>query len=177
MPRARPRLRTVNQTAKVVEVSKANLAELATAFHLAKEYFDALHIIKREDCEQFAGEYFGVGRGFWLARVNGELAGCAAVRPLPSSDNPLFSAIRCAELKRMFVREPFRGHGVAQRLLEEAEAFARASGYLWIYLDTELHMTTAARLYDRNGYERCARYNQNPQGMIAMRKFLGGTQP
>ena len=159
-----------------MEVRRANLAELAAAFHLAEEYFNTLHIIKRENREQFAGEYFGVGRGFWLARVNGELAGCAAVRPLPSADNPLSDGTACAELKRMFVREPFRGQGVAQRLLQEAEAFARGHGYVWIYLDTEPHMTTAARLYERNGYERCTRYNQNPQGMIAMRKDLGEAQ-
>ena len=50
--------------------------------------------------------------------------------------------VKCAEIKRMYVRERFRGRGVA------------------------------ARLYERNGYQRCARYNLNPQAAIFMRKKL-----
>jgi GNAT superfamily N-acetyltransferase len=171
LPSIKPKLRLMNRQ-PILEIHRANLAETETAFRLVEEYFSALIIVKREDRQEFVRKYFGAGRGFWLARVNGELAGCAAVRPFPDADNPMPGKPNCAELKRMFVREQFRGQGIAQRLLQEAEAFARASGYTWIFLDTELHMTTAARLYERNGYERCARYNENPQGMIAMRKSL-----
>jgi GNAT superfamily N-acetyltransferase len=171
LPRIRPKLRLMDGQS-IVEIRRANLAEVETAFRLVEEYFGALKIVKREDQQEFTREYFGDGRGLWLARVNRELAGCVAVRPLPVADNPMPDRTSCAELKRMFVREQFRGQGVARRLLEEAEAFARASEYTWIFLDTELHMTDAARLYERNGYARCARYNHNPQGMIAMRKSI-----
>jgi hypothetical protein len=33
-------------------------------------------------------------------------------------------------------------------------------------------MTSAIRFYEQQGYERCARYNENPQATIFMRKEL-----
>jgi hypothetical protein len=33
-------------------------------------------------------------------------------------------------------------------------------------------MTAAIRFYEQRGYERCARYNENPQATIFMRKEL-----
>jgi GNAT superfamily N-acetyltransferase len=73
----------------------------------------------------------------------------------------------------MYVRDAWRGRGVAQGLLEAVEAFARERGYEWLYLDTTEEMTAASRLYRRNGYEPCERYNANPQATIFMRKRLG----
>ena len=70
------------------------------------------------------------------------------------------------------MRDKFRGRGIAQKLLAAAERFAREAGYAWIYLDTPSQMVAAARLYERNRYERCERYNQNPQATIFMRKKL-----
>lgn len=72
----------------------------------------------------------------------------------------------------MYVREKFRGQGIAQRLLEAAEQFARGAGYVWVYLDTTNEMKAAVKLYERNGFARCERYNQNPQAAIFMRKKL-----
>jgi ribosomal protein S18 acetylase RimI-like enzyme len=72
----------------------------------------------------------------------------------------------------MYVRDKFRGRGIAQKLLTAAEGFACEAGDTWIYLDTTSQMVAAARLYERNGYERCERYNQNPQATIFMRKKL-----
>jgi GNAT superfamily N-acetyltransferase len=72
----------------------------------------------------------------------------------------------------MYVRENFRGRGIAQSLLAAVEAFARTAGCDWIYLDTTEGMKAAARLYERSGFVRCERYNQNPQAAIFMRKNL-----
>ena len=66
----------------------------------------------------------------------------------------------------------WRGRGISQKLLEAAERFAGESGYQWIYLDTTDGMAAAVRLYERNGYRRCGRYNQNPQATIFMCKQL-----
>ena len=72
----------------------------------------------------------------------------------------------------MYVRPAWRGLGLAQKLLEAAECLAREAGYRSIYLDTTDEMLAAARLYERNGYQRCERYNENPQATIFMRKKL-----
>ena len=72
----------------------------------------------------------------------------------------------------MYVREIFRGRSIAQNLLAAVEHFARNYGYDRIYLDTTQEMKAAARLYERSGFVRCERYNQNPQAAIFMRKNL-----
>ena len=153
-----------------VEVWRISLAEAAFAFQLVEEYYRAMGVVAREDRHKFAQEYCGYGRGLWLAKAGQQLAGCVALRKLLlTSEN---ASVSCAEIKRMYVRENFRGQGIAQRLLEAAEEFARDAGYAWIYLDTTDEMKAAARLYERSGYVRCGRYNENPQATIFMRKEL-----
>lgn len=155
-----------------VEIWRAGAAEADSAFGLVEEYFEAIGVVLREDRGEFVREYFGEGQGFWLARAEGELAGCVGARRLQPAGTRDRDAAQSAEIKRMYVREKFRGRGVAQRLLEAAERFAREERYAWIYLDTTNEMVTAARLYERNGFVRCERYNENPQAAIFMRKRL-----
>lgn len=155
-----------------VEIRRAEPEEADEAFSLAEEYFVTIGVLLREERRRFIEEYFGDGKGFWTARVNGELAGCIALRSLQLSSPLDGQGLACAEIKRMYVRERFRGQGIAQRLLETAEEFAREAGYAWIYLDTTNEMLAAAKLYERNGFIRCGRYNENPQAAIFMRKKL-----
>ena len=155
-----------------VEIRRAEPVEADEAFSLAEEYFVTIGVVQREDRRRFLEEYFGDGKGFWTARVNRELAGCIALRSLQLSSPPDGQGPACAEIKRMYLRQRFRGQGIAQRLLETAEQFAREAGYAWIYLDTTNEMLAAAKLYERNGFIGCGRYNQNPQAAIFMRKKL-----
>ena len=155
-----------------VEIWRARLEEADAAFCLVREYFEMAGVVLREGREEFSEEYFGEGQGLWMARVEGGLAGCVGLRRLPTPEEVEPENVECAEIKRMYVRENFRGRGIAARLLEAAENFAREAGYAWIYLDTASEMVAAARLYERNGYERCRSYNQNPQAAIFMRKKL-----
>jgi GNAT superfamily N-acetyltransferase len=156
---------------QVIEIWRASTGEAEAAFALVEEYFEVIGVASREDRNKFVNEYFGEGRGLWLARIGGELAGCVALRRLQLPDG-LPEGLPCSEIKRMYVRDKFRGRGVAQKLLTAAERFAREAGYRWIYLDTTSQMVAAARLYERNGYERCERYNENPQATIFMKKKL-----
>jgi GNAT superfamily N-acetyltransferase len=132
-------------------------------------------VLLREDRQEFIEEYFGDGKGFWTARVADDLAGCIGLRRLRLPVPPNGQLTDCAEIKRMYLREKFREQGIAQRLLETAEQFARSAGYSWIYLDTTNEMRAAARLYERNGFVNCERYNQNPQAAIFMKKRLQQT--
>jgi GNAT superfamily N-acetyltransferase len=147
-----------------VEILRAGPADRNAAYAIVSEYCQALNVVVRDDPEAFCKEYFGPAGGFWLALAGGQPVGCIALRKLPSPG--------CAEIKRMYVREEWRGRGISQKLLQAAERFARESGYQWIYLDTTDGMQAAARLYERTGYRPCARYNQNPQATIFMRKRL-----
>ena len=146
-----------------IAVRRAGGEEAALAYALVEEYYHAAQVVARESPEEFRREYFRARAGLWLAWQGPRLAGCVALRPLGPGK---------AELKRMYVRERFRGRGIAQKLLDAAEAFARGEGYRWAYLDTTDAMVAARRLYLRNGYRPCRRYNRNPQATLFLRKRL-----
>jgi len=147
-----------------VEIRRATPAELPDAYLMVSEYYQAAAVQKRETQEEFLRDYFSVGSGFWLARSGDNIIGCVALRHIAEPHS--------AEIKRMYVRPEARGQGVAQQLLESAERFALAAGYRWIYLDTADDMKAAARFYQRNGFQPCERYNDNPQATIFMRKRI-----
>jgi GNAT superfamily N-acetyltransferase len=155
-----------------VQVRLVGREEAAAAFQLVREYYETIGVQAREDETGFLEEYFGERRGFWLAQVNGELAGCLALRALPAPQGEKRAKSGCGEIKRMYLREKWRGRGIAQKLLEAAEQFARDARYEWLFLDTAPGMNAAARLYESNGYERCERYNDNRQATIFMKKRI-----
>jgi len=144
------------------EVRRAGLDEIDVAYALVCEYYDDARVVARETREQFLAGYFAADSGIWLAWIAGELAGCIALRAMGRD--------AAAEIKRMYVRPGWRGKGIAQQLLQNAERFAAAAGYRWIYLDTTDEMAAAARLYEQHDYRRCERYNDNPQATIFMKK-------
>jgi putative acetyltransferase len=88
-----------------------------------------------------------------LARVVGEPAGCVALRPLGGGD---------AEMKRLYIRDPYRGMGLGRMLAECAIDEARALGYRSLKLDTLPGMREAQRLYEDLGFADTTAYNDNP---------------
>lgn len=80
---------------------------------------------------------------FFLARRDGAAIGCAAL---------LLNRDGSAELKRMFVDESARGHGVARRLLLSAEQAARDAGTMVLRLETGTRSLAAIALYRRCGF-------------------------
>ncbi len=88
-----------------------------------------------------------------LARIAGEPAGCVALRPLGESD---------AEMKRLFIRPPYRGMGLGLVLAECVIDEARGLGYRTVKLDTLPGMAEAQHLYRSLGFVDAAPYNDNP---------------
>ena len=89
--------------------------------------------------------------GFFIARLAGELAGCGAVR---------LASPGIAEIKRMYVRETLRGHGIAWRMLQRLEAEARLLGAVRMVLETGERQFEAVALYRRAGYVQIDRYGE-----------------
>ncbi len=81
------------------------------------------------------------------------LAGCVAMRPL--------TADTC-EMKRLYVRDDHRGHGIGARLARASMEAARQAGYRRMCLDTLPKLATAIGMYERMGFRRIAPYYHNP---------------
>jgi GNAT superfamily N-acetyltransferase len=80
---------------------------------------------------------------FFVARVGGQAVGCAALRELDPGTG---------ELKRMFVRDDFRGRGVARLLIAALENHAAALGYHTLRVETGEGQPEAINLYQSAGY-------------------------
>ena len=134
------------------------------AYAIVEEYCDAIEVVVRDDYASLA-EYLRDPAGLWLARDGATTIGCIAMRPLEEIE-------AACEVKRLYVRPGYRGRGIAEGLLAALHGHARALGYRWAYLDTKDDLVPAIRFYERHGYRRCERYNENPQATIFMRRPL-----
>jgi ribosomal protein S18 acetylase RimI-like enzyme len=149
-------------------IRRASQDDLPCAFELVKEYFQAVDVWVRDTQGEFSDYLLGDDRGVWLAFADKEAVGCIVL-------HPLVSLPRSGEIKRLYVKPAHRRQGLAEDLLRASEEFAaRTARYEWLYLDSKDDLVTAIRFYERQGYQRCDRYNANPQATVFMRKALAG---
>jgi len=147
------------------EIRRAMPSEIDTAYAIVGEYYEAVSVVARDTRDEFARLYFKNGAGTWLAWLEEKVVGCIALRAMPQFTDS-------AEVKRLYVKPEYRGRGIAAALHDALQSYATNSGCRWLYLDTADNMASAIRFYEQQGYERCARYNENPQATIFMRKEL-----
>ena len=76
------------------------------------------------------------------------------------------------EVKRMWVDPAWRGAGLGSRLLRHLEDAARGRGRGVVRLDTNQALTEAIAMYERAGYRRIERYNDNPYAEVFFAKTL-----
>jgi GNAT superfamily N-acetyltransferase len=119
-----------------------------------------------EELRRLPGDYAGPGGVLMLFTPDGgEPAGCIAARRW-SSD--------ACEMKRLFVRDRFRGMGAGRALVEAVIAWARTAGYKRMLLDTLPSMEGAQRLYTDFGFRERPPYRFNPvEGARFMELPLG----
>ena len=103
------------------------------------------------------GDYAAPRGALLLARVDGAVAGCCALRPMDSSDYP-----NSSEMKRLYVRKAFRGFGLGRQLAEAILDEARRAGYSSVLLDTLDDMEAARALYEDLGFADIPPYYHNP---------------
>jgi ribosomal protein S18 acetylase RimI-like enzyme len=148
-----------------VAVRRAGLADAHVAWTLVDEYNRDFGIVLVDDPASLRGYLTGRG-GLWIADDGSEPVGCVALRPLDELGPG------AGEVKRLYVRQHARRAGAAALLMDALEADARNAGYDALYLDTKDDLHAAIAFYERRGYERIARYNDNPQATIFMRRAL-----
>jgi len=146
----------------VIELTTPARRELDQVRAIFREYAAGLGVDLcfqnfEEELADLPGEYAPPRGALLLARVDGEVAGCCALRPLDSSDYP-----DAAEMKRLYVRKPFRGFGLGRLLAEATLDAARQAGYTCVLLDTLDDMEAARALYEELGFEEIPPYYHNP---------------
>lgn len=100
--------------------------------------------------------YAPPGGALLIASVEDDVAGCVALRPYDRATG---------EMKRLYVREAYRGTGLARCLVDAVIQRARAAGYLELRLDTLAAMTAAQALYRRMGFVEIPPYGSaHPPG-------------
>lgn len=114
----------------------------------------------------FPGDYAPPGGCFLLAMDSRIAAGCVALRALDDG---------ICELKRLYVRGPYRGTGLGRRLTEAAIAKARSLNYSAIRLDTLPFMREAMALYRSLGFREITPYrNYESQDLLFFELPLTG---
>ena len=104
------------------------------------------------------GKYAVPDGRLYLAYFDGELAGCIAMRKLEDG---------VCEMKRLFVRDAFRGQRIGVQLVERLIADAREVGYSRMRLDTfPPKMGKAVSLYESHGFVPIPPYYDNPNGGV-----------
>ena len=80
---------------------------------------------------------------------------------------------KTCELKRLYVKPEYRRQGIAEKLLDRIIEEARETGYSYMVLDTMPALKEAIRLYEKKGFYRIEKYNNNPfEKMLFYRKDL-----
>lgn len=85
------------------------------------------------------GKYAAPSGCLYLMRCqNGDAVGCVGVRPLAEAG--------CAEMKRLYVRDNWRGDGLGRELAHRAISFAREAGYSTLRLDIHCPIRWCGRM-------------------------------
>jgi putative acetyltransferase len=103
------------------------------------------------------GDYAAPRGALLLATVDGEVAGCGALRPLADVDYP-----NACEMKRLFVRPAFRRFGIGRLLTQALMDRGLQAGYSNLLLDTLDDMEAARGLYASLGFEEIPPYYLKP---------------
>lgn len=143
-------------------VTPRTAVELDALRDIFREYASSLKIdLCFQDFDQeliaLPGEYAEPRGALLMAYVDGQVAGCCALRPMDSVDYP-----NACEMKRLYVRPAFRGLGLGRQLAEAIMDAARIAGYDDVLLDTLDDMEAARTLYEDLGFEEIPPYYHNP---------------
>lgn len=135
------------------------LFQIAQARELFLEYAQSLGFSLcfqnfDQELANLPGDYAPPEGRLLLAEYESQLAGCVALHKLEPA---------ICEMKRLYLRPQFRGHGLGRLLAERIIAGGRQIGYRHMRLDTvEPVMKDAVAVYRRLGFKEIAPYCANP---------------
>ena len=113
-----------------------------------------------DELRRLPGRYAPPRGVLLLARAGSAIAGVVGMWPLSET---------VCEMKRLYVRPPWRGLGLGRRLANEIVAEARNAGFTHMRLDTLAGLEAARALYASMGFVEIPAYNDNPlDGVLFM---------
>ena len=140
------------ETAEHVSTARELIVEYATwlEFNLCFQGFE-------EEMRSFPGKYAPPAGRLLLALWDGRPAGVIALRALEEPG--------LCEMKRLYVRSEFRGHGIGRILAERVIGEAAKLGYTRMRLDTiPGKMDRAIEMYRELGFAEIVPYYNTPVG-------------
>ncbi len=136
---------------------------------LIREYVESLGLDLgfqglEEELMQLPGKYASPEGALLVATSGTTLCGCVAMKKLEPG---------VCEMKRLYVREGFKGMGIGRLLVSHILEKAKTRGYRAMRLDSLETMHQAVALYRSFGFEATEPYVFNPlPGALYMEKVL-----
>ncbi len=142
----------------MINIVEANSDQMGLVRDFFREYQSWLNVDVcfqgfEEELANLPDRYAAPKGAIYLAYEAGAAIGCAAIRP---TENP-----NEAELKRLFIRDVYRGHGIGNKLFLAAMEGARNKGYTTMVLETLPIMKAAKSLYQGYGFTKIKSYTNN----------------
>lgn len=163
IPQARLTLgKLKTQLVTTSELAKIVVAHTPEQFAVARQLFlayadwlgvDLSYQNFTQELESLPKMYGGDEGRLLLALVDNTPAGCVGVRKLSSS---------ICEMKRLYVRDEFRGRGIGMLLAKHIIQAGKELGYSAMVLDTLDKMKSAQKLYQSLGFVEIPAYYNNP---------------
>ena len=147
-----------------------NDADLEIARHLFKAYADELAVDLcfqsfEEELKNPLKKYGQPTGSLIIAFWNGEPVGTVALQALDENS--------VCEMKRLFVKAPFRKFGIGEELVKAILIDAKKLGYTKMKLDTLERLKAAIALYLKYGFIITTAYYHNPlPEVVYMEKII-----
>ncbi len=107
-----------------------------------------------EELNNLPGKYAAPTGRLFLIQVENQSAGCVALRRIDGE---------ICEMKRLYLRDGYRGLGLGKMLIERLIKEAGEIGYKKMRLDTlPAKMPRAVKLYEFYGFRKIKPYYENP---------------
>lgn len=108
-------------------------------------------------------EKYGLPFGrLYLAYIDNEVAGCIALKRIDKNN---------CEMKRLYVKEKYRGKKIASKLVDKIIEDAKLIGYKYMLLDTLPFLKSAINLYKQKGFYEISAYNDSPMNTSIFMKL------
>jgi putative acetyltransferase len=140
------------------EIRDSGAAGIGTVRDLFREYQEFLGVDLcfqgfDEELATLPGAYAPPAGALLLAMADDNACGCVGMRPIGGDQ---------CEMKRLYVRPGWRGHGLGRRLADAVMTRARNAGYHSMVLDTLEVLRPAIALYRSIGFSPIEGYYDNP---------------